>query len=55
MAQSVTHKTDFATIQPAALIDHSLLTHPRYGEYVQNSIARFDELQNFVAQLKNQP
>jgi multidrug resistance protein MdtO len=55
MAHSVTHKTDLATIDPAALIDRSLLTHPRYGEYAQNAIARFDELQNFVVQLKNQP
>jgi multidrug resistance protein MdtO len=55
MAQSVAHKTDFTTIQAEALIDPSLLTHPRYGEYVQNAIARFDELQNFVVQLKNQP
>jgi multidrug resistance protein MdtO len=55
MSQSVTHKTDFAAIQPDTLIDHSLLTHPRYGEYVRNAIARFDELQNFVVQLKTQP
>jgi multidrug resistance protein MdtO len=37
------------------MIDRSLLTHPRFGEYVQNSIARFDELQNFVVQLRTQP
>lgn len=55
MAQSVAHKTDFAYVQAEALIDSSLLAHSRYGEYVQNSIARFDELQNLVAQLKNQP
>jgi multidrug resistance protein MdtO len=55
MAQSLVRKTDLAVIQPDALIDNSLLTHPRYGEYVQNSIARFDELQNFVVQLKNLP
>jgi multidrug resistance protein MdtO len=55
MAQSVAHKTDFTTIRLEALIDQSLLTHPRYGEYVQNAIARFDELQNFVVQLENQP
>jgi multidrug resistance protein MdtO len=55
MAQSAAHKTDFATIHPEALIDRSLLTHPRYGEYVRNAIARFDELQNFIAQLRTQP
>jgi hypothetical protein len=55
MAQSAAYKTDFATIHPEALIDHSLLTHPRYGEYVRNAIARFDELQNFITQLRTQP
>jgi multidrug resistance protein MdtO len=55
MVQSVARKVDFVTIQPEALIDHALLTHLRYGEYVRNSIARFDELQNFVAQLKTLP
>ena len=55
MAQSVSQKTDFAPVHAEALIDTSLLTHSRYGEYVQNSIARFDELQNFVVQLKNLP
>ncbi|MEI9981058.1 MAG: FUSC family protein [Edaphobacter sp.] len=55
MAQSIARKTELATIQPQNLIDPSLLTHPRYGEYVQNSIARFDELQNFIVQLCTLP
>ncbi len=55
MAQAVAQKTEFAPVHAEALIDNSLLTHSRYGEYVQNSIARFDELQNFVVQLKSQP
>ena len=55
MAQSVTRKTDLAVVDPATLVDHSLLTHSRYGEYARNAIARFDELQNFVAQLKTLP
>jgi multidrug resistance protein MdtO len=55
MAQSVARKTDFAKVKPEAMIDQSLLTHPRYGEYVENSIARFNELQNFVIQLRTQP
>ncbi|MBB5341201.1 FUSC family protein [Tunturiibacter gelidoferens] len=55
MAQSVVRKTDLARIEPAALIDGSLLTHPRYGEYVQNAIARFEELQKFVTQLRTEP
>jgi multidrug resistance protein MdtO len=55
MAKSVTKKTEFTAFDPEGLVDHALLTHPRYGEYVQNSIARFDELQNFVAHLQTQP
>ncbi|HEX7159518.1 MAG TPA: FUSC family protein, partial [Edaphobacter sp.] len=55
MAQSVNRRNGFASIQPEALIDNSLITHPRYGEYVRNSIARFDELQNYVSQLQTQP
>jgi multidrug resistance protein MdtO len=55
MAQSVVRKTDLAMIEPAALIDGPLLTHPRYGEYVQNAIARFEELQKFVTQLRTEP
>lgn len=55
MARSVTSKTEFANISPDGFIDSSLLDHPRYGEYVRNSIARFDELQNLVSQLLAQP
>ena len=55
MAQSVERKTGFASIRPEALIDPSLLTHPRYGEYVNHSIARFNELQNLTAQLQTLP
>ena len=55
MARSVLHKADFLALHPESLIDPSLLDHPRYNEYVQNSIARFDELQNIVRQLQTQP
>jgi len=55
MARSVTKKINFATIQTADLVDKGFYTHPRYGEYVQNSIARFDELQHMIAQLQFQP
>ena len=55
MAKSAIDKTDFATLHLEDMAAHSMLTHPRYGEYIQNSIARFDELQNIVAQLQPQP
>lgn len=55
MAQAVIQRADFAAARAEELIDPSLLTHPRYGEYVQHSIARFDELQSIVAQLRTQP
>ena len=55
MAKSVTQKTSFTAVRAADLVDQPFYTHPHYGEYVQNSIARFDELQNMVAQLRFQP
>jgi multidrug resistance protein MdtO len=55
MARSVLHKADFSVLHPESLIDPSLLADPRYTEYVRNSIARFDELQNIVGQLQTQP
>jgi multidrug resistance protein MdtO len=55
MAKAVVYNTEFVLIHPEDLIAHSMLVHQRYGEYVQNSIARFDELQRIVAQLGTQP
>ncbi len=55
MAKSVTDKTDFTALHPQDLIAPWLLTHPRYREYVQHSLARFGELQSIVAQLRAQP
>jgi multidrug resistance protein MdtO len=55
MARSITQKTSFAAVRTADLVDQPFYAHPHYGEYVQNSIARFDELQNMVAQLRFQP
>jgi multidrug resistance protein MdtO len=55
MARSVTQKTSFAAVDTAELVDQPFYAHPHYREYVQNSIARFDELQNMVAQLRFQP
>lgn len=55
MAKSVTQRTGFATVRTEGLVDPMFYTDPRYGEYVQNSIARFDELQHVVAQLQFQP
>jgi multidrug resistance protein MdtO len=51
-AQTVVNKTEYAIVDRKFLIDHSMLTHPRCGEYVQYSVARFDGLQNFIDQLK---
>jgi multidrug resistance protein MdtO len=54
MARSVMQKTSFAAVDTGELVQ-PLYAHPRYGEYVKNSVARFDELQNEVAQLQAQP
>jgi multidrug resistance protein MdtO len=55
MAQSVLHKSEFPIIHPQAMIGPELLMHPRYREFVQNSIARYDEMQNIADQLLSQP
>jgi multidrug resistance protein MdtO len=37
-------------IKPASVfLDATLLNHPRFGEYARNTMARFEELENFTA------
>jgi multidrug resistance protein MdtO len=52
MAISVTQKAPFPEIDPAASLDPALFTDPRYGEYTRNSVARFNELQTILADLR---
>ena len=49
MADAVARKTTIPTADVVLLFDPSSLENPRYTEYVQNTTARFAELQNFTA------
>jgi multidrug resistance protein MdtO len=40
-----------APAEVSALADTAALHHPRYREYVSNTLARFEELQNFAARI----
>jgi multidrug resistance protein MdtO len=56
MAESVTKKSSCPPLKAEGLVTPELLAaHPRYRDYVQNAIARYDELQNLVAQLQHLP
>jgi multidrug resistance protein MdtO len=52
MATATVLKNEFAPRSPASLVNSSILTDPRYGEFAQNSIDRYLELQTAVARLR---
>jgi multidrug resistance protein MdtO len=52
MAGSVVQKTRFAADDLAGTLDSSLFESPQYGEYAQNSIDRFRELQSLITDLQ---
>lgn len=52
MASATVQKTDFARIDPGSLVDSSYLTHPRYGEFAQNAVDRYQELESVVSRLR---
>jgi multidrug resistance protein MdtO len=51
VAQKATYKPGFAS----GLSDGTILDHPRYGEYVRNTVNRFGELQGIVSSLNAEP
>ena len=53
MATSVVQKTPLPPIS-TPIVDASLLNDSRYGEYVRNSVARYEELQVAVSNLSLQ-
>ena len=55
MANALRNRSDFPVIDSRSLVSESTLSHPRYAEHVKNSLARFDELQNLIAQLRTEP
>lgn len=52
MADSITKKTTFEEISRSDAVDPSVFASPRYKEYAQNSIDRYEELQALVANLR---
>ena len=52
MANATTNKVEFAVTNRDSLVDHSFLTHPRYGEFARNAVDRYEELQLVVSHLK---
>jgi multidrug resistance protein MdtO len=55
MASAVTGRTAFESTAAAQLVDPQVIASPRYGDYVHNSTARFEELQALVVELNEQP
>ena len=51
MAEAVVQVKAFHPVEDADLADPSLMDSPRYGEYVSNTIARYDELQVLLSRL----
>jgi multidrug resistance protein MdtO len=54
MADAVVQKTTFPPEYAATLASSDLLEDPRYGEYVRNTVARYEELQAFTSALSLQ-
>jgi hypothetical protein len=52
MANATTNKVAFAVTSRDYLVDHSFLSHPRYGEFARNAVDRYEELQLVVSQLR---
>jgi len=52
MATAVVNKTEFALVAPDSLVEPSLLTHPRYGEFARNAVDRYQELEIVVSRLR---
>jgi multidrug resistance protein MdtO len=52
MANATTNKVEFVVTNRDSLVDHSFLTHPRYGEFARSAVDRYEELQLIVSHLK---
>jgi multidrug resistance protein MdtO len=53
MANATIKKTEFEMIDPGSLADSSLLNHPLYGEFAQNAVDRYQELEMVVSRLRS--
>jgi multidrug resistance protein MdtO len=55
MADAVARKAIYKPALGGTFSDDTILDHPRYGEYVRNTINRFGELQGIVSTLNSEP
>jgi multidrug resistance protein MdtO len=54
MADVVAHKATYKPGLASGFSDGTILDHPRYGEYVRNTVNRFGELQGIVSSLNGE-
>jgi multidrug resistance protein MdtO len=52
MANAAVNKVEFAVIDRDSLVNPSLLKDPRYGEFAQNAVNRYQELELVVSHLR---
>ena len=51
LAEAVERKTSLPTEHLGSFVNPNLLENEHYGEYVRNTIARYEDLQTLAAQL----
>jgi multidrug resistance protein MdtO len=54
MADAVSRKATYKPALAGSFVDGSIFDHPRYGEYVRNTVNRFGELQEIVLSLNGE-
>jgi hypothetical protein len=54
MADVVTHKAPYTPALASSFPAAAMLDHPRYGEYVRNTVSHFGELQEIVLSLSDE-
>lgn len=54
MAVAVVQKNSLPEVSSASFVSESMVESPRYGEYVRNTIARYEELHDFTTMLQAQ-
>lgn len=54
MADAVAQKATYKPVLAGSFPNGTILDHPRYGEYVRNTVTRFGELQGIVSSLNSE-
>jgi multidrug resistance protein MdtO len=54
MADAVAQRATYKPALARSFSDEAILDHPRYGEYVRNTINRFGELKGIVSNLNSE-